>query len=71
MEKRGDSAPLDLHSLRREFAGPPSLPEAAARPAHEEEERSLADRAVDVLIPLMIFCMMLAVTWFLLDIRFV
>ncbi len=31
----------------------------------------MADRAVDLLIPLMIFCMMLAVAWFLLDIRFI
>ena len=70
MEKRGDHIPLDLHSLRREFAAPPALPEGAPRP-EIEEERSLADRAVDILIPLMIFCMMLAVAWFLLDIRFV
>lgn len=70
MEQRGDPVSLDLHSLRREFAGPPSLPETAPRPM-TEEERSLADRAVDFLIPLMIFAMMLSVTWFLLDIRFV
>ena len=70
MEQRGDPVPLDLHSLRREFAGPPSLPETTPRPP-AEEERSLADRAVDFLIPLMIFAMMLSVTWFLLDIRFV
>ncbi len=70
MEKRGDSVPLDLHSLRREFAAPPALPEGAPRP-DIEEERSLADRAVDLLIPLMIFCMMLAVAGFLLDIRFI
>lgn len=70
MEQRGDPVPLDLHSLRREFAGPPSLSETTPRPM-VEEERSLADRAVDFLIPLMIFAMMLSVTWFLLDIRFV
>lgn len=70
MDKRGDHIPLDLHSLRREFAVPPALPEGAPRP-EIAEERSLADRAVDLLIPLMIFCMMLAVAWFLLDIRFV
>jgi hypothetical protein len=70
MEQRGDPVSLDLHSLRREFAGPPSLTETAPRPM-TEEERSLADRAVDFLIPLMIFAMMLSVTWFLLDIRFV
>lgn len=70
MDKRGDHIPLDLHSLRREFAAPPALPEGAPRP-EIEEERSLADRAVDILIPLMIFCMMLAVAWFLLDIRFI
>lgn len=70
MDKRGDHIPLDLHSLRREFAAPPALPEGAPRP-EIEEERSMADRAVDLLIPLMIFCMMLAVAWFLLDIRFI
>ena len=54
----------DLASLR-EPTGPPPIP------LREAEGRSLADWAVDALIPLMIFCMMLSVTWFLLDIRFV
>ena len=66
MSSSGHDTNTDLASLRGELYGPPPLPGEA--PA---SSRGLSDWAVDILIPLMIFCMMLCVTWFLLDIRFV
>lgn len=64
MDHRDTTNATDLASLRSTT----SLPEAALP---DPEARSLSDYAVDALIPIMIFTMMLSVTWFLLDIRFV
>ena len=64
MDQQKPENASDLASLRADFSPPPL-------PTQVSMGRGLADMAMDALIPIMIFCMMLSITWFLLDVRFV